>query len=132
MSRRKKPVSLYKGNDLNKETLEARLEQEERLKGTDEMLYELPDYLDDMAKQYYVIIVKELEDSKILCNLDKPTIEQAADCLSKIRQCDDMINEDGIRIVQIDRYGNQQDKEHPMIKTKHTYLARYQDRKSVV
>lgn len=126
MSRRKKPVALYKGNDLNKETLAARLEQEERLKGTDEMLYELPDYLDDMAKQYYVIIVKELEDSKILCNLDKPTIEQAADCLSKIRQCDDMINEDGIRIIQIDRYGNQQDKEHPMIKTKHTYLARYQ------
>lgn len=126
MSRRKKPVSLYKGNDLNKATLQARLEQEEKLRGTDEMLYDLPEYLDDMAKQYYVIIVKELEDSQILCNLDKPTIEQASDCLSKIRQCDDMINKEGIKVTQIDRYGNKQEKEHPMIKTKHTYLARYQ------
>ena len=126
MSRKKKPVALYKGNDLNKEQLEQRLAEEERLKGTDEMLYDLPEYLDDMAKQYYVFIVKELEDSKILCNLDKPTIEQAADCLSKIRQCDDIVNVEGVRIEQRDRYGNLQIKEHPMIKTKHTYLARYQ------
>lgn len=126
MARRKKPVTLKKGNDENKEMLQRRLMEEERLKGTDEMLYELPDHLDDMAKVYYVFIVKELKHANILCNLDKPTIEQASDCLSKIRQCDDIINTEGVRVEQIDRYGNKQVKEHPMIKTKHTYLSRYQ------
>lgn len=126
MGRRKKPVALKRGNDENKEMLQKRLEEEKKLKGSDEMLYELPEYLDEMAKVFYVFIVKELKDADILCNLDRPTIEQAADCLSKIRQCDDIINKEGIRIKQIDRYGNKQIKEHPMVKTKHTYLSRYQ------
>src|SRR5699024_7207227 len=89
------------------------------------MLFEIPEYLDDLSKGYYIFILNELKDTGVLCNVDKPTLEQTADCLSKIRQADEIINQEGIMVESMDRYGNITAKEHPMIKTKQTYLQRY-------
>ena len=125
MARKKKPASLKKGKDENKAWIESRMAEEEKLKGDNKMLYDIPDYLDELAQNYYVFLVKELEESDILCNLDKPTLEQTADCLSKIRQADEEINKDGLMLTTIDRYGAEIIKEHPAVRTKHTYLQRY-------
>ena len=125
MARKSKPASMITGNDVSPEILKLRAEQEQRLKGTDEMLFEIPEYLDDLSKGYYIFILNELKDTGVLCNVDKPTLEQTADCLSKIRQADEIINQEGIMVESMDRYGNITAKEHPMIKTKQTYLQRY-------
>lgn len=125
MARKSKPASMKTGNDVSPEVLKLREEQEQRLKGTDELLFEIPDYLDKLGKTYYLFLLNELKDTGVLCNVDKPTLEQTADCLSKIRQADQIINEEGIMVESADRYGNIQAKEHPMVKTKQTYLQRY-------
>lgn len=113
-----------KGN-YSKEWLEQRKREEENLRSDTNLLYDVPEHLDEMAKLYYQFLIKELESSCILCNLDIPTLEQTSDCLSKIRQADDILNEEGIMLKQENRYGEVKIIEHPMVKTKHTYLTRY-------
>lgn len=125
MARKKKPATLKTGKDENKAWIQSRMEEEDKLKGDNKLLYDIPEYLDELAQNYYVFLVKELEASDILCNLDKPTLEQTADCLSKIRQADEEINKNGLMLVTMDRYGMEIVKEHPAVKTKHTYLQRY-------
>ena len=97
MSRKKKPVALKTGKDENKAWIQSRIAEEEKLKGDNKMLYDIPEYLDELAQ----------------------------DCLSKIRQADEEINKDGLMLTTIDRYGAEVIKEHPAVRTKHTYLQRY-------
>ena len=126
MSRKKKPVTLLKNKAVNSTTRNELKAIEDKLKGNADDLVDVPYYLDDLAKQYYIFLLNELEIGDLLCNLDKPILEQTADCLSKIRKADDIINKEGIQISQFDRYGNEKSVENPMIKTKMTYLQRYQ------
>lgn len=125
MARPRKPATLKKGKSESQEQLEIRAEAERRLMGNDNLISEVPDYLDELAQAYYNFLVTELEISDILSNLDIPLLEQTADCLSKMRQCDDIINEEGIIISQTDRYGNDVTKEHPAVATKQKYLNQF-------
>lgn len=125
MVRPRKPASLKQGKSETKAQLDIRAEAEKRLMGNDNLLQEVPDYLDELAQAYYKFLVTELEISNILSNLDIPLIEQTADCLSKMRQADDIINAEGIIINQVDRYGNEQTKEHPAVGTKQKYLNQF-------
>jgi P27 family predicted phage terminase small subunit len=125
VARPRKPASLKKGKSETKAQLKIREEAEKRLMGKDDLLKEIPDYLDPMAQAYYKFLVNELEISDILSNLDIPLLEQTADCLSKMRQCDDIINKEGLIIYQEDRYGNSQVKEHPAVGTKQKYLNQF-------
>ncbi|MEK5205248.1 phage terminase small subunit P27 family [Bacillus sp. FSL R10-2789] len=125
MARPRKPASLKQGKSETQAQLEIRAEAEKRLMGNDNLLQEVPDYLDELAQAYYKFLVHELEISDILSNLDIPLLEQTADCLSKMRQADDIINEEGIIIKQIDRYGNEMIKEHPAVGTKQKYLNQF-------
>ncbi|AZU60100.1 phage terminase small subunit P27 family [Neobacillus mesonae] len=122
VGRPKKPASLKQGRSETKKQLKIREEQEQRLMGNTDMVKNVPEYLDPLAKAYYKYLITELEISGILTNLDIPVLEQTADALSKIRQCDDILNIEGILIEQIDRYGNAQTKEHPTVKTKMQYM----------
>lgn len=126
MSRKKKPVSLLKTTAINKDTKDNLKKIEDKLKGSSDELIDVPEYLDDLAKKYYIFLLNELEIGDLLCNLDKPILEQTADCLSKIRKADEIINKDGLQILQFDRYGNEKAVENPMVKTKMLYLQRYQ------
>lgn len=121
----RKPASLKKGKSESQETLKKRAEMEERLMGNIDKINNIPEYLDPLAQAYYEFLIRELEISDILSNLDIPVLEQTADCLSKIRDCDEMINAEGIIITSIDRYGNEQIKEHPAVGTKHRYLNQF-------
>lgn len=115
MVRPRKPASLKQGKSESKAQLEIRAEAEERLKGNTDLFKDVPEHLDELAQEYYYFIVTELEISDILSNLDIPLLEQTADCLSKMRQADEIINEEGIIIKQQDRYGNELIKEHPAV-----------------
>ena len=125
MARLKKPASLKQGKSESKVQLQERAEIEDRLKGNTDLFKDVPEHLDELAQQYYLFIVTELEISDVLSNLDIPLLEQTADCLSKIRQADKIINEDGIMINQEDRYGTVQIKEHPAVGTKQKYLNQF-------
>jgi P27 family predicted phage terminase small subunit len=125
MARPRKPASLKKGKSETKAQLEIRAEAEKRLMGKDDLLHDVPDYLDPLAKAYYKFLTTELEISDILSNLDIPLLEQTSDCLSKMRQCDDILNEEGLILEAMDRYGSLQIKEHPAVGTKQKYLNQF-------
>ncbi|HDR4366792.1 TPA: phage terminase small subunit P27 family [Bacillus cereus] len=125
MARPRKPASLKQGRSESSKDLKARQEQEKRLMGNDDKLHIVPDYLDSLAQAYYKYLVTELEISGVLTNLDIPLLEQTADAMSKIRQCDDIINAEGLRIKQKDKYGKDVVKEHPTVKTKMAYLGQF-------
>ncbi|MDC7762664.1 phage terminase small subunit P27 family [Priestia aryabhattai] len=122
VGRPRKPAFLKKGRSETKAELAERAEQENKLMGATDKLDIVPQYLDPLAQAYYKYLVKELEISGLLTNLDIPLLEQTADSLSKLRQCDDIINADGVLISTFDRNGNEIVKEHPTVKTKMAYL----------
>ena len=125
MAMPRKPASLKKGNTESKEMLKERELLEEKLRGNDNLLEEVPAHLDEYAKEYYVFLIEELKESGLLCNLDIPTIANAADCVSKMIECDNIINRDGLIEVSYDKFGTPIKKENPAIKTKHNYMTKY-------
>lgn len=125
MPRPKKPASLKKGKSESKAQLEERAELEKELMGDVDKVNIIPEYLDDLAKDYYKFLISELEISNILSNLDIPLLEQTSDCLSKMRQCDEILNRDGLLVTSIDRYGASISKEHPTVSTKQKYLNQF-------
>lgn len=125
MARPRKSASMKQGRSETKAQLKAREEQEQRLMGASDQVKQVPTYLDPLAKAYYKYIVMELEISGLLTNLDIPLIEQTADALSKLRQCDDIINKEGVSILTSDKYGREVIKEHPTVNTKIKYLNAY-------
>ena len=125
MARPRKPASLKQGHSETKAQLEIRAEAERQLMGDDDLIQQIPEYLDPLAQSYYEFLVTELEVSDILSNLDIPLLEQTADCLSKLRQSDDIINLEGLVLTQVDRYGNTIIKEHPAVGIKQKYLNQF-------
>lgn len=125
MARPRKPARFKKGRSENKQQLKVREEQEQRLMGNTDMIQTIPQYLDPLAKAYYKFLTTELEISGLLTNLDIPLLEQTADSLSKLRQCDDILNAEGILITTYDRNGNEIMKEHPTVKTKMAYMNQF-------
>ncbi len=67
----------------------------------------------------------ELEISGLLSNLDIPVLEQTADSLSKIRDCDEHLNTEGLVITRTDRYGHENTIENPYVKIKMAYLNQF-------
>lgn len=120
-----KPGSLQTGNSKNKKQKMEQHEVEMSMKGNENLIDMVPKHLDPMAQQYYIFIVEELRASGILCNIDIPLLEQTADCLSKIRQCDDLINSLGLFYEEEDRYGHKRVVENVAVKTKLNLLTKY-------
>ena len=126
MARTKLPAKLQKGNTWSKEQL-AELDRLEReMGGNDDIIDEIPEHLDEFGKVYYKYLIKNLRESKIpVSNLDKPTIEMVADCLSKIYQCQVAINEQGLTTTKIDKNGNEALVANPHIKIMHDFQAKF-------
>ena len=126
MARNKLPASLQKGHTWSKEQLEQMDRLEQDMRGKDDVIEEVPEYLDDIAKIYYQFLVDNLRESKVpLSNLDKPTIEMVADALSKIYQCQLAIKEQGLVIKKYDKNGNENLAPNPHIKILHDYQNKY-------
>lgn len=123
--RARKPASLKQGKSESKEQLKKREAIEKQLMGNSDDVKNVPDYLTDEEKVYYKWLIDEVEISGIITNLDKPLVEQTANCLYIMRQCDDHIRKYGILVQKVDRYGNVEDKENPSIKVKLNYQTKY-------
>ena len=78
-----------------------------------------------MKKIYYQWLVNEIEICGIISNLDKPLIEQTANCLWVMHKCDTHIRENGVLVQKTDRFGLIEEKENPSIKIKLAYQSKY-------
>ncbi|HLO11604.1 MAG TPA: phage terminase small subunit P27 family [Pseudoneobacillus sp.] len=127
MARARKPADLKAGKSETKEQLRIRSEIEKQLLGGTDKIGIVPEHLNELAKIYYQFLVNELEISGLLSNLDIPLLEQTADTLSKIRECDAALNRQGLVITGIDRYGNDFTKENPYVRIKMGYLNQFRN-----
>lgn len=125
MARARKPASLKAGKSETQEQLAAREAIEKQLLGDTDKVMTIPEHLNEMAQVYYEYLVTELEISGLLSNLDIPVLEQTADALSKIRECDDNLNAEGLVITKTDRYGHENSIENPYVKIKMAYLNQF-------
>lgn len=125
MARPRKPASLKKGKSESKQHLEAREEVEQSLKGSSDLVFSVPDQLDELGEAYYRFLVEELRDANILSNLDIPILTQTADALSKMEQADQFIRDEGLLYYKYDKEGNQEPKEHPAVGIKQKYLTQF-------
>lgn len=126
MARQRKPSSLKQGKSENKEQLAEREAIERQLMGNSDDVSSIPDYLSDEEKIYYEWLINEIEICGIITNLDKPLIEQTANCLWVMHKCDMHIRENGVLVAKTDRFGLVEEKENPSIKIKLAYQSKYQ------
>ena len=125
MARQRKPSSLKKGKSENKEQLAQREAIEKQLMGNSDNVKSIPDYLSEEEKIYYEWLAEEIEICGIITNLDKPLLEQTANCLWVMHKCDMHIRENGVLVAKPDRFGLVEEKENPSIKIKLAYQSKY-------
>lgn len=99
MARAAKPAELQTRH-FTKEEIAERKEAEEKLKGNDNLVYKPPKHLEPEEKKLYKFLVKELEASGILCNLDINILEQTVDSIRRMRECRELITQYGILIIK--------------------------------
>lgn len=123
MGRPKKPSALQTGHTYSKSQLEEMARLEEEMCANDDVVYAVPDYLNEYAKIYYRYLIDNLRDSGIkICNLDRPLIETTADCLSRIYIARRAIDEQGMVIKKVDKNGNEQLVTSPYVKIHLDYM----------
>lgn len=101
---------------MTKEEINKRLEAEARLKGQADKLT-APSFLTLPQKQIFRYIVKNLESSGILGNLDIYVLAQTAITIDRIQECEKNINENGL----FDWEG----KANPAVKVKDSYMKEF-------
>lgn len=84
MARAPKPVALQTAK-MSKEEREIRQEAEDRLKGNDSKVYEVPPGLNKKVAEIYMAIVNELKHANILNNLDVDLVSTTADAIYRLR-----------------------------------------------
>lgn len=127
MGRPPKPVSLKTGKDMNKEEKDKRQEAEDMLTrgvGTD-LLYEVPDNLDEIGVYYYNFIVEQMEQSGVLTNIDQPLVAETAQVLQYAYHAKEDIKKYGQLYESYDKYGNVTLKQNPAVSTYNTMLNQF-------
>lgn len=125
MARPRKPANLKGGKSESKEELKNRDLIEQALKGNTDDVENAPEHLNNIEQLYYKWLIKEIKSSNIISNLDKPLLEQVANCLWVMFECDEHIREVGLLVKKLDRYGIEEEKENPSIKIKLNYQTKY-------
>lgn len=115
MARPAKSVAMKTGL-MTKDEINKRLEAETRLKGQADKLT-APSFLTLPQKQIFRYIVKNLESSGILGNLDIYVLAQTAITIDRIQECEKNINENGL----FDWEG----KANPAVKVKDSYMKEF-------
>ena len=85
MAKASKPVSIS-SKHITKQEIEARQEAEDKLKGSDNLVYEAPTDLVKAEKEGYLFLVGELKESGILNNLDIELLKLTANTIVGMRQ----------------------------------------------
>ncbi|MGG7143613.1 phage terminase small subunit P27 family [Clostridium nigeriense] len=85
MAKKSKPVSVATLG-LSNEKIEARQEAEDKLKGSDNLVYQAPSDLVQAEKEVYLFLVNELRGTGILNNLDIEMLKMASNAVVNIRE----------------------------------------------
>ena len=120
MSRQRMPANLKQGKSETKAELEQRAAIEETLKGNTDKFRTPPDKITRLAQAYYEFLVNELEEAKILADLDIPLLTNISDVLAKIDMCKETIQAEGMFVTV-----NGIPKEHPAVNTKLKFLKEF-------
>ncbi|MED4354080.1 phage terminase small subunit P27 family [Schinkia azotoformans] len=99
VARASKPVDLQTAH-LTKQEYTERKQAEEQLKGNDDLVYKPPSHLSKEEKKVYRFIVKELQSSGILNNLDITILETTVDAIVRMQECKKIIDEHGLVTVK--------------------------------
>lgn len=101
VARHSKPTSLSTGK-IGKEEIEKRKNQEEKLKGNDDLVYEPPKHLSKKEKELYSFLVEELRASGILNNLDVTILETTVDAIVRMKESNKLIKKYGLIVEKAD------------------------------
>lgn len=112
-----------KDRNYNSKQIEKMKKEEQALRGSSSEVMVVPGHLSELGKQYYANIVREMEQSEVLGNLDIPLISLTAETLAIIRDCEERINDDGLFYTVTDRNGDIIQKPHPAVSVRDKNLT---------
>lgn len=113
-----KPIALVNG-DVTKKLKTEREEEEKKLKGNSDKIEKPPTWLSKNAKKEYRKIIEEIKNLDIVTNIDIDLVAIIADLFATIKECEKMIQEQGLFIEAKNSRGYTQILENPAFKTKH-------------
>ena len=127
MGRNRKPIALIDLDTakISKEELENRKQAEELLKGSNDRVEVIPDWLCDLGKKEYTNLVNDLKSSDILTNVDIPIVAIVADAIAKMHQLNEVLKIEGLFITKLSDRGSENVVEHPATKLYKQYNAIY-------
>lgn len=99
MARPCKSASLLTESSQTKEEIEKRIENEEKLKGNADMI-DPPDYLNENQKDLFYFIKKELDESKLLSNLDVYILSKSVIAIDRLQYIEEKINQNPKLMLQ--------------------------------
>jgi len=109
-----KPTELL-GRGYSKEEIETRKYNEEKLKGESDKVHIAPKWLCKDAKKEYKRLVKELENTNILTNVDIGVVAIVADAYIKMNQANEILKKEGMLINHTNKAGAENLVKHPAL-----------------
>lgn len=127
MGRNRKPSGLVNMETakISKAELEERKKIEQQLKGSNDRVYEVPEWLCNLGKKEYTKLVNDLKSSEILTNVDVPIIAIVADAYAKMHQLNEVLKKEGLFITKLSDRGAENIVEHPATKLYKQYNSIY-------
>lgn len=101
VARHSKPTELSTGK-IGKEEIEKRKAQEEKLRGSSDLVYDPPKHLSKQEKELYIFLVEELRATGILNNLDITILETTVDAIAKMKEANKLIKKHGLIVEKAD------------------------------
>lgn len=101
MSKAPKPVCLLESSRLTKEEIQTRQEQEDKLKGSDSIVYDIPKHLTKEEKLVYKFLVDELKESNILNNLDIEILTIASNTIVSLHKERELLRKEGSVVTKV-------------------------------
>lgn len=101
MSKAPKPVCLLGSSRLSKDEIRARQEQEDKLKGSDNMVYNVPEHLTEEEKKVYQFLINELKESSILNNLDIEILTIASSTIVSLHKERELLKKEGSVVTKV-------------------------------
>lgn len=125
--RPKKPTILLERHELTKAEKQELIEEEKRLSGGKDLVGTIPPELEgkEIAQQYYEFIIRELEVSEVLSNLDIPLLISVSICLERMYLADEHIREHGQVYETYDKLGNVTLKKNPSVDIYNAFLTQF-------
>lgn len=131
MAKPRVPMELQ-SKKVSKEEREARIEAEKKLVGDRDLLLRPPSYLNKQEKKIYKELIKPLLHIESLGNSDREIFAIMANAKAMMIEAKKSIENDGMLIPKMDRFGNVEIKENPCIKIYKDYESIFNKNQSQI